>query len=91
MGTIRYDSLPIVIDGKCVYYKTVKHTVASEIVFATSGKNPMVWLKVEGRQAPEHECGKHEITSAREGSGEAPPQRNVTNSNLKIVQFSVIK
>ena len=26
--------LPIVIDGKCVYYKTVKHTAASEIVFA---------------------------------------------------------
>ena len=53
-------------------------------MFATSGKNPMAWLKVEAeRQAPEHECGKHEITSAREGSGEAPPQRNAKNSNLK--------
>ena len=37
-----------------------------------------------GRQAPEHRCVKHEITSAREGSGEAPPQRNVENSNLKL-------
>ena len=80
MGTIRYDSLPIVIDDKCVYYKTIKHTAASEIV--SSGKNRSCDLS-GGRQAPEHECGKHEITSAREGSGEAPPQRNVKNSNLK--------
>ena len=25
VGIIRYDSLPIVIDGKRVYYKAVKH------------------------------------------------------------------
>ena len=64
MSTIRYDSLPIVIDGKVVYYKTVKHTEASEIVFATSGKNPMVWLKVEGAkpQSMNVGTGEHEIT-----------------------------
>ena len=85
MGTIRYDSLPIVIDGKCVYYKTVKHTAASEIVFATNGKNPMVCLKVESAkpQSMNVGTGKHEITSAREGFREAPPPRNVKNSNLK--------
>ena len=42
------------------------------------------WCDLSGeRQAPEHGCVKHEITSAREGSGEAPHQRNVENSNLK--------
>ena len=45
MGIIRYDYLPIVIDGKRVYYKTVKHTAASEIVFATSGKE---WQEPDG-------------------------------------------
>ena len=86
MGNIRYDSLPIVIDGKCVYYKTVKHTVASEIVFATSGKNPMDdgVTQVDGAKPQSIDIYvKLEITSAREVSGEAPPQRNVANSNLK--------
>ena len=69
----------------CVaYYKTVEHTAPSEIVFATRGKNPMVWLKVEaGCQAPEHRYVKQENTSAREWSGKALTQRNVKNSNLK--------
>ena len=45
MGIIRYDNLPIVIDGKRVYHKTVKHTGASEIVFAKSGKE---WQEPDG-------------------------------------------
>ena len=61
MGTIRYDSLPIAIDGKCVYYKTVKHTAASGIVFATSGKNPMVWLKVEGAKPQSMNVGSTKL------------------------------
>ena len=83
MGIIRYDSLPIVIDGKRVYYKTVKHTAASEKVLRVARTR---WCDLKWRrQAPEHQCVKHEITSAREGSGEAPPQRmlKIQNSNLK--------
>ena len=32
----------------CVSQNSQTYMAASEIVFATSGKNPMVWLKVEG-------------------------------------------
>ena len=74
MGTIRYDSQPIVIDGKCVYYKTVKHTGASEIVFATSGKNPMVWLKVEGAKPQSMNVGSTKLLVLGRGPGRPFPR-----------------
>ena len=56
MGNIRCKkSLPIIEDkfhaNVCHSKRTVRHTVASEIVFAKSAKNSMEWLG-EGAKRP---------------------------------------
>ena len=70
MGTIRYDSLPIVIDGKCVLQNSQTYGGVGNYSVSYEWQEPDGVTQSGGRQAPEHRCVKHEITSAREGSGE---------------------
>ena len=66
-----------------MYYKTVKHTVASEIVFAISDKNQMVWLEIDE--------ARNKAALAGEGSGESASPEKFWKFKLEIVQFSAIK
>ena len=76
-----------------MHFKTAKHTVASEIVFAKSAKNSMVWLewraqstrvvsraKLELRAKPEI---KRERERCVEKARCAPLQKSFENSYLK--------
>ena len=73
MGIIRYESLFIVIDGKCVYVLQNSHTYGG-VGNSVEWQEPIVWLKVEGAKPQSMNVGSTKLLVLGRGPGRPLPR-----------------